>query len=116
MVFSSAVRCGIDVKRLEYEADRLAPQPGPAVVVQRGQVGAGQFDAARVGRLQAAIRFSSVDLPAPDSPTIATVTPGSTVNDSPSRIVRPPYPLTSPLIVSMVCIIREKRDGRDDQD
>jgi len=54
------------------------------------------------GLSRPAIRFSSVDLPVPDSPTIATTAPGSTASDSPSRIVRVPYRLTSPLIDSMV--------------
>ena len=68
---------------LEHEADPGGPQRGQLPVGQGGHVEAGDPHRPAVGRSRVPIRCSSVDLPDPDGPTIATSSPCATVKLTP---------------------------------
>ena len=66
------------MEELEDEADLLAAQPRERVLVERGDVDAvDQRCCPVVGASRPAIRPSSVDLPLPDGPVIATDCPAA---------------------------------------
>ena len=66
---------GQHVEGLEHEAHLRAAQQRGRVVVERAEVDVVEHDAPESGRSRPASRFSSVDLPTPDSPMIATISP-----------------------------------------
>jgi hypothetical protein len=70
------------VEGLEHEADVLAPPERAGVVAEGADVHAIQRDRALVPVSSAAMQFSSVDLPTPDSPTMATNSPGATLSET----------------------------------
>ena len=71
---------------LEDEPDPGRPQRGELAVAQLGDVEAGDRAPSRcVGRSSVPIRCSSVDLPDPDGPTIATSSPAPTAKLTPSQ-------------------------------
>ncbi len=75
------------VEALEDYADPGAAQAGETVFVEGGEVLAGQRDpAGALGCSRPAITIISVDLPEPDGPISATVSPAASVSDTPRRI------------------------------
>jgi len=65
------------MKRLEHEADWRAARGGAAVLVEGGQLPASQQHLPARRRVEAGEDASSVDLPAPEAPTIARRLPGA---------------------------------------
>ena len=79
------------LERLEDEADLPPPQPRQGVlgeVLDRRAVDAGPRRS--VGRSRPATSPSSVDLPLPEGPRMATNSPGATARSTASRIVSMP--------------------------
>ena len=74
---------GDQVEVLEDVADRRTPHPGAAVRAQRREVGALDRDVPDVGLSSPPARVSSVDLPEPDGPMIATSSPACAANETP---------------------------------
>jgi acyl-CoA thioesterase-1 len=88
------------LERLEHEADVLGAPARAPVLVEREQVLADAITFPELGRSRPASRPSKVDLPEPDAPTIATVSPDSTVKPTrrvSSAIRRRPVPLAQVL-------------------
>ena len=79
-----------EVKRLEHEADAVGADLRAAVFVEFDRFLPFSTTWPRVGRSSPASSASSVDLPAPDAPTIATDSPLATVKLTSSRMVRVP--------------------------
>jgi acyl-CoA thioesterase-1 len=96
MVFSSAVSAGSSWKDWKTK-----PSSGRAV--RRGhprrarKVLAAQMHLPDAGRSRPAISPSSVDLPEPEAPTMATASPAVTANEISCRIVSVPSPLGTTL-------------------
>ena len=74
---------GDQVEELEDEADARAAQRRERVVVQRAQVGVAKQTLPLVGRSSPPSKYSSVLLPEPLGPIIATNSPGSTLRLTP---------------------------------
>ena len=70
------------VEELEDEADVPAPEARARALGERREVGAVDAHRARVGQVDPAIRFSSVDLPEPLRPTSTAISPLATVAPS----------------------------------
>ena len=66
---------GQDVEGLEDETQLVPPPAGQRRFVEPAKVFAIEHDIALIGPVEPAMRLSSVDLPTPDSPTMATYSP-----------------------------------------
>ena len=85
------------VEELEDEADAQAAQPRERVFVERGDVDAVDRDLPVDGASSPAISPSSVDLPLPEAPVIATTCPSGTTRSIGWRMVSVPLPLGTDL-------------------
>jgi hypothetical protein len=84
------VEVGEQLEALEHEADLLGADRGAGVLVDREQVDAGEPDRASLGVSSPAMIDSSVLLPEPEAPTIATERSRARVKSMSWRIVRVP--------------------------
>ena len=79
-------KAGQQLKGLEHEADPLGPKAGTPVLIHCEQVGSGKVHAALGRCIESASSPSRVDLPEPEAPTTARVSPLTTLKSRPSRI------------------------------
>ena len=91
---------GNEVKGLEHEARRARRAAAPGRLRRAREIGAGEPDLAGSGRSRPASSASSVDLPAPEAPTMATDSPAAMSNDTSSTMVSSPSGLLTFLVRS----------------
>ncbi len=84
---------GNEMKALEDDADIVAAQPRPGVVIEGPEVAAGHLDAAEVARSSPPATIIRLDLPAPDGPTTAAISPAAMSREMPRRILTVPASL-----------------------
>jgi hypothetical protein len=82
---------------LEDEAEHGAAQRGACILVQRTDRCPASSTRPRVGTSRPASSPSSVDLPEPEAPTMATASPAMTLKEISCRIVKRPSPLGTSL-------------------
>ena len=86
---------GNQMKGLEDDADMVAAEARQRVFAHAREVGARDGHATDVGASRPAATISSEDLPDPDGPSSATVSPAATINDTPARMLTGPAALDS---------------------
>ena len=77
------------MEALEHDPDMIPPQPRQAALVEHGEILPGDHVRPALGRSMPATTIIRLDLPDPDGPTSATVSPGPIASEMPRRISRP---------------------------
>ena len=73
------------MKGLEHKTDGLPPQPRAGIVVEPGKIRPANGDAPRIGDIKPGNQVEKVDFPTPDSPRMATISPGATARSRPAN-------------------------------